>query len=66
MQDNKFKLKGFVVWGLCAIFFLYEFFIRTIIGTYQTPVMQDLQLTSLQFSLLSSTLFLVIYGVITP
>ena len=63
MQDNKFKLKGFVVWGLCAIFFLYEFFIRTVIGTYQTPVMQHFQLNSFQFSLLSSTLFLVIYGV---
>ena len=63
MQVNKFKLKGFVVWGLCAVFFLYEFFIRTVIGTYQTPVMQDLQLNSFQFSLLSSTLFLVIYGI---
>lgn len=63
MQDNKFKLKGFVVWGLCAVFFLYEFFIRTVIGTYQVPIMQDLQLNSFQFSLLSSTLFLIIYGI---
>jgi MFS family permease len=63
VQDNKFKIKGFVVWGLCAMFFLYEFFLRTVTGTYQNAIMQDLQLTSFQFSLLSTTLFLIVYGV---
>ncbi|MDP4708486.1 MAG: MFS transporter [Rickettsiaceae bacterium] len=62
MQDNKFRTKGFVVWGLCAIFFLYEFFLRTVTGTYQDAIMQDLQLTSFQFSLLSTTLFFIVYG----
>lgn len=47
---------------LCAIF-LYEFFLRTVMGTYQHSLMQDLNLTSFQFSLLSTTIFLLIYGI---
>ena len=62
MIDNKFKAKGFLVWSICALFFLYEFLLRTVIGTYQHPVMQDLNITSFQFSLLSATIFLFIYG----
>lgn len=61
MANNKFKAKGFLVWGICALFFLYEFFLRTVIGAYQHPIMQDLSLTSFQFSLLSTTIFLLIY-----
>lgn len=63
MLDNKLKAKGFLVWGICALFFLYDFFLRTVIGTYQHPIMKDFDLTSFQFSLLSTTLFFVIYGV---
>lgn len=62
MIDNQLKAKGFLVWGICALFFLYEFLLRTVIGTYQHPVMQDLNLTTFQFSLLSTTIFFVIYG----
>jgi len=62
VTDNSFTPKGFIIWGICALFFLYEFFLRTVIGTYQHPVMQDLDLTSFQFSLLSTTIFLFIYG----
>lgn len=63
MNDNTIQAKGFLVWGICALFFLYEFFLRTVLGTYQSPLMQDLELTSFQFSLLSTTIFLLIYGV---
>ncbi len=62
MIDNELTAKGFRVWGICAFFFLYEFLLRTIMGTYQHPVMHDLHLTTFQFSLLSSTIFLMIYG----
>ncbi len=62
MIDNSFKLKGFVVWGICAVFFLYEFLLRTVIGTFQHPIMNDLNLSSFQFSILSTTVFLLIYG----
>ena len=62
MGENKLQAKGFLVWGICALFFLYEFFLRTVIGTYQHPLMHDLGLTSFQFSVLSTTIFLLIYG----
>jgi len=62
MADNKFQAKGFLIWGLCCLFFLYEFFMRTVIGSYQHSLMQDLKLTSFEFSLLSTTIFSLIYG----
>lgn len=61
-HEHTLQAKGFLVWGICALFFLYEFFLRTIMGSYQHAVMQDLSLTSLQFSLLSTTLFFLMYG----
>lgn len=62
MGENKLQAKGFLVWGVCALFFLYEFLLRTVMGTYQHPLMHDLGLTSFQFSILSTTIFLLIYG----
>lgn len=62
MPDHKFRLKGFLVWIICALFFLYEFLLRTIIGTYQASLMKDLHLSALQFSLMSSTIFFIVYG----
>ena len=61
-KENSFSLKGFLVWGLCAVFFVYEFSLRTIMGSYQSPLMEDLNLTAVQFSLLSTSIFLVIYA----
>jgi len=63
LKEIQFTRQGFVVWGVCALSFLYEFFLRSSLGTFQHPLMQDLHLTSVQYSLLSSTLFLVMYGV---
>lgn len=62
MQENKFATKGFLIWFICASFFFYEFLLRTIIGAYQLPIMRDLHLSSLQYSLVSSTMFLILYG----
>lgn len=59
---TKFSTKGFVVWFVCVLFFLYEFFLRVSLGTFQHPLMHDLHLTAVQYSLLSSTFFFVIYG----
>ena len=63
MDDNKLQPKGFLVWSICALFFLYEFFLRTVIVTYRNPIMDDLGLTLFQFSLLSTTIFLLVYGI---
>ncbi|HAT9135757.1 TPA: MFS transporter [Legionella pneumophila] len=61
--ENKISLKGLLVWLICALFFMYEFLLRTVVGTFQTQLVNDLNLTPMTFSLLSSTGYLVIYGI---
>lgn len=61
MNNIKFSKIGLLVWIICAVFFLYEFLLRTILGTYQQEIVNELQLSKTEFSLLSSTLFLLIY-----
>lgn len=64
MQNiERFTLKGTSVWLICALFFLYEFLLRTVVGTFQHPIMYDLHLSSIEFAFLSSTVYLAIYGV---
>lgn len=62
MKEKETRLKGLIIWIICAFFFLYEFFLRTVIGSYQDQIMLDLNLSLFQFSILSSTIFLLIYG----
>lgn len=62
VKDNEYTFTGFLVWIICALFFLYEFFLRTVIGTFQHSIMSDLHLTSVKYSLLSTTVFLMVYG----
>ena len=62
-NNRSFTVTGFTVWGICALFFLYEFLLRTIIGTFQHPIMYDLNLSPLKFSLLSTSTYLLIYGI---
>ncbi|MBA2656270.1 MAG: MFS transporter [Tatlockia sp.] len=62
MLTNKTSLKGIMVWFVCVIFYLYEFLLRTLLGTFQQPIMTDLQLSPFDFALLSSTAYLLIYG----
>lgn len=61
-DQNKFTVKGFTVWFVCALFFLYEFFLRTVMGTFQQQLTGDLGLSSLEFSFLSTTVFVFFYG----
>jgi MFS family permease len=61
-MKSTYTTKGFLTWILCVLFFLYEFLLRTITGTYQQSIMQDLHLNSFQFSLISTTSFAVMYG----
>lgn len=63
MSNEQASLKGLSVWIVCVLFYLYEFLLRTILGTFQTPITLDLNLNPLNFALLSSTAFLFIYGI---
>ncbi len=62
VKPNSIPLKGILIWSLTTLFFLYEFFLRTILGTFQSSFMTDIQISSLQFSIISSTLFVIVYG----
>lgn len=55
-------IKGFIIWFICALFFLYEFFLRTVLGIFQVQLMNDLDLSALQFAMVSSTSYQIIYG----
>ncbi|USQ15394.1 MFS transporter (plasmid) [Legionella lytica] len=55
-------VKGLVIWLICALFFLYEFFLRTVLGIFQVPLMNELNLSAVQFAMISSTAYQVIYG----
>lgn len=63
MSTKNIPLKGYLVWGTCALFFLYEFFLRTVIGSCQQSLMNDLGLTPFGFSFLSTTVFMTVYGI---
>ncbi len=63
LKETQFSTKGFIVWSVCVLFFLYEFFLRASLGTFQHPLMHDLHLSSFEYALLSTTLFSVMYGI---
>ncbi|GGI92654.1 MFS transporter [Legionella impletisoli] len=63
MSPNKVTWRGLTVWLICAAFFMYEFLLRTVLGTFQYPIMDDLHLSPMKFAFLSSTAYQVIYGV---
>lgn len=55
--------RGVLVWLICALFFLYEFMLRTILGTIQLPLMKELHISVVEFALISSTAYQIMYGV---
>lgn len=60
--ENKLNVQGLVIWFICAIFYTYELLLRTILGTFQIPIMNDLSLNSFTFALMSTTCYLVVYA----
>ena len=59
-MGHQLSLKGIWVWLICTFFFLYEFFLRTVLGSYQSILMKDFDMSAVQFSFLSSTVFLLV------
>ena len=59
-MGEQLSLKGLGVWLICTFFFLYEFFLRTVLGSYQHVLMKDLNISAVEFSFISSTVFLLI------
>ncbi|MBN2690169.1 MAG: MFS transporter [Gammaproteobacteria bacterium] len=61
-RQEKITVLGFVIWSLAALFFLYEFFLRTFVGTVAHQIIPDLHLNAETFSLLGTAYFLS-YGI---
>ena len=61
-QNQKMSFIGTLIWLVCALFFMYEFLLRTILGTFEHPIIQDLNLNLITFAILSSTAYQLVYG----
>lgn len=57
------RFTGTLVWLICAVFFTYEFLLRTMLGTFEVPIRADFSLDLMTFALLSSTAYQAIYGI---
>ena len=62
MNETKLTIQGTVVWFISVLFYLYEFLLRTVVGSFQPAIMSDLKLTTFSFTLISSTAYLFVYG----
>lgn len=58
---DRIRLVGVFIWAIAAGFFLYEFFLRTVLASVQSPVMESLHLNAETFSILGSSYYLT-YG----
>lgn len=61
-KEDKIPFLGLIIWAIAALFFLYEFFLRTFLGAMAKQIIPDLSLTPSQFALLAS-FFYIAYGV---
>jgi MFS family permease len=61
-KKTSFSLKGTIIWLICALMSCYEFMLSNLVGTFQAEMIVDFKLSSFQFSLLSSTIFLAVFG----
>ena len=59
--EQKVALLGIFIWLIAALFFLYEFFLRTFVGSIAHQLIHDLQLSINQFTLIGSAYYLA-YG----
>lgn len=55
---QKISLLGFSIWLLAALFFLYEFFLRTFIGSIAHQIIPDLHLNAETFAILGSAYYI--------
>jgi MFS family permease len=59
MQQNKHKIRaiGLFIWSIAATFLLYEFFLRTFVGSLAQQLIYDLHLNIEQFTFMSSAYY---------
>lgn len=52
------SIAGLIVWVCCLVFYLYEFFLRTFVGTMAKSIIHDLSLNSEQFALMGAAYYI--------
>jgi sugar phosphate permease len=62
VAPHNFTLLGFFIWSLAAFFFLYEFFLRTVMGSLVHELLFSLKITVTQLSLIDIS-YCIAYGV---
>lgn len=62
VKNNAIPLIGLLSWTLAALFFLYEFFLRTFVGSLASEIMPDLHLSVVTFGVIGSAYYLT-YGI---
>lgn len=55
--QSPISLSGIMIWGIAAVFFLYEFFLRTFLGSLAHQVLPDLRLNAETFALVGSVYY---------
>lgn len=60
-SDEKIPLIAYTLWLLAAFFYLYEFFLRTFIGSLATQLIPDLHLTTSTFAVMGAAYYIT-YG----
>jgi len=60
-QEQSISLLGFSIWSLAAVFFLYEFFLRTFVGSLAHQIIPDLNLNPATFAIMGSAYYIA-YG----
>jgi len=58
LDDRKVTFFGLFIWTLAALFFLYEFFLRTFIGTIADELIHSFHVTPVQLSIIGSAYYL--------
>lgn len=62
-MEKTITIKDMLAWTICTLFFMYEFSLRTVFGTLQPSIMSDFQISTIEFSMLSTTSYQCIYAV---
>lgn len=57
-QQTHLSKLGLLIWGLASLFFLYEFFLRTFVGSIAQQLLNDLHLTTTSFAMMGSAYYL--------
>ena len=57
-KTEKITILGSFIWLVATLFFLYEFFLRTFVGTLAYQIISELHLSLEEFSLLGTAYFI--------